>query len=391
MNIIKDLNIIDIYIYNNMSDFEKICKNDNILRGIYNYGYEKPSEIQIKTIPLIIDGKDILAQAQSGTGKTASFVIGSMHHIDVDKKVPQILIISPVRELSEQIFEVYIQLSTALNVKCSLFTGGSEIMYDKKNAKNVQVVIGTVGRLLHLLDKQILKLQSIKVVVFDEVDRMLNDNFETEMKKLMEFVPENAQMCMFSATITDDTIEVVGKIAPNAVHILIEPEKLTLDGIAQFSVCVDEEYKLETLIDLYKSITVGQSIIFANKVHKITQIEEFLTNKGFPISVFHSKISKLERNELFKKFKNGTSRIMLSSDVLSRGIDVQQISVVINYDIPDDYETFLHRCGRSGRFGKKGMTINLVSPRDGKKMQLIAEHYGINISPLENDFMKCLA
>jgi len=368
--------------YDSFENPELGLKNE-ILNGIYSYGYEKPSQIQRIAIKPIINGDDIVIQSHSGTGKTATFIIGLLQRVDADIQKPQCIVISNTRELADQTYKVFLNLSHYTNIKCNLCIGGDlQFKYYSENIKE-QVIIGTPGRISDLMNKNIINTDNIKMIIIDEADDVLSNSFIKQIKKIFKYIPEKAQVILISATIPQEMSSLFNVILkPEYITILVKDDELTLDGIIQYYVHIDEQYKLDALIDLYKFISVGQAIVYCNKKHKADELKFELTNKFFSVSVLHGDMMQKEREEIMKEFRTGKTRILITTDVLSRGIDIQQVSLVINYDMPKYPQTYIHRIGRSGRFGRKGSAINFVTKKERNILNFIQKMYNTEIKPL---------
>lgn len=365
--------------------------NPNILRGIYNCGFENPSPIQSKAISPIIEKQNIIAQAQSGTGKTCAFVTGGLHLIDINKNVTQQIILLPTRELAYQVHQVLLQLSKHLtHLKSYLLVGGTSVSDDIKNLTNnvPHIVVACPGRLMDLFQKNVLQLKHVHCIIIDEADEMLSFGFKSQILSILKETMENTQICLFSATIPSDLNNLINKIIINPVKILVKQSMLTLEGISQYYVAFDEEnYKYDTLKDLYTSINFAQTIIYCNSLRRVEYLYQLMLKDNFPVCCIHSNMEKNERINAYKEFKNGKFRICISSNVTARGIDIQQVSTVINFDIPNDVHTYLHRIGRSGRWGRKGTAINFITKQDICLMKSIETYYNTEINELPASFV----
>jgi len=363
---------------------------EELLRGLYAYGFENPSEIQKKTYNTIISGKDIIAQAQSGSGKTGAFTIGSLQLIDTKMKKVQVLVIAPTRELATQIQMVMTNIGNMisdLNVKTIL--GGTSIQEDaadiRKNCPHI--VIGCAGRIYDMIRRKYLNVSNVRLFVLDEADEMLSKGFKEQIYNIFQFFNENIQVALFSATMQNDVLLMTKKFMRDPVEIIVKPEDLTLECIDQYYIAVfDDNSKFNVLKDIFSMISVNQCIIYCNSVKRVVDLHEAMTKDGFSVCSIHSSMNKLEREQTFFNFRNGSFRVLISSNVTARGIDIQQVSTVINFDIPSSYSTYLHRIGRSGRWGRKGTAINFVTKKDIHIMRKIEDHYKINIKELPTSF-----
>ena len=366
-----------------MTTFDDFDLNDKLLRGIYSYGFENPSDIQCKALPIINSKRDLYAQAQSGTGKTGAFTIGALNILDPDLKKTQILILNPTYELVNQNYDVMKALSQYMNVNIMKVVGKTSLDECKRELeKEPEIIIGTPGRVLDMINRRVLYTQSIKLLVFDEADEMLSYGFRDNIYNIVQYIPKDTQVCLFSATRTDETVDLSNKFLNNPESIIVEHQNVSLEGIKQFKVVINEEWKYDTLIDLYNLLNISQCIIYVNYKDKLMRIYEELIKNEYPVDFIHGEISKDERESKLLDFKNGKTRLLLSTDLLARGIDVQQLNLVINYDLPRSKETYIHRIGRSGRYGRKGVAINLVGQRDQRSLSEIQEHYKVTIDDL---------
>ena len=362
---------------------------ESVLRGVYSYGYENPSPIQKRAICPMLTGRDLIAQAQSGTGKTATFSIGSMSRVNLSKKNVQVLCLSPTRELTMQIAAVYQGIGTFLNdLKVTTLVGGESVDENVRSLKRdvPHVVIGTPGRVFDMIRRRALVTRHIQTFILDEADEMLSHGFKEQVQDIFEYIPEKVQTCIFSATMPSYVFDVTNKFMKNPIQIIVKVEQLTLEGISQHYIAVrDDVEKYEVLVDLYATISVGHCIIYANSVARVHDLHQAMLADGYPVCSIHSSMSKQEREISMADFRSGKCRVLISSNVTARGIDVQQVSCVINFDIPRDVSTYLHRIGRSGRWGRKGMGLNLITERDVEKMREIEQYYSTQITELPSD------
>ena len=382
----KDYNSLEI------NNFEDLDLKDNLLRGIYAYGYEKPSAIQKKAILPLMDKHDLIAQAQSGTGKTATFSIGLLQNIDENLKETQALVLSHTRELSLQILEVIKNISSYMDLSYNLSVGGTTIRENiDELLKNPQIVIGTPGRVLDMINKKALNTRQLKVLIIDEADEMLSKIFSNQIYDIFRFLPNNIQVGLFSATMTPEFFKISNNFMRNPIKILVKNDELTLEGIKQFYISIDkQEFKFDTLCDIYEACSISQTIIYCNSKRGVDEVSKRLSDNNFSISSIHGEMSQSERNQIMSDFRSGTSRILISTDLLSRGIDVQQVSLVINYDIPNNPESYIHRIGRSGRYGRKGVAINFITNYDARKMEDIEKYYSTQVEELPINFREFL-
>jgi len=353
-----------------MSTFDDFDLNDKLLRGIYSYGFENPSDIQVKALPIINDKKDLIAQAQSGTGKTGAFTIGALNLLDCELKKTQVLILNPTYELVNQNYDVTKALSQYMNVTIMKVVGKTSVEECKRELQTEpQIIIGTPGRVLDMISKRFLYTNDIKLLVFDEADEMLSSGFQENIYNIIQYISKETQICLFSATKNDYTLDLCDKFLNNPETILVENQNVTLEGIKQYKVLINEEWKYDTLVDIYNLLNISQCIIYINYKNKLMNIYDELIKNEYPVDYIHGEITKSERERKVLDFKNGKTRILLSTDLLSRGIDVQQLNLVINFDLPRSKETYVHRIGRSGRYGRKGVAINLINNRESEYLR----------------------
>jgi superfamily II DNA/RNA helicase len=368
--------------------FEDLELKDTLLRGIFAYGFEKPSIIQQTAIKPFLDGRDLIAQSQSGTGKTATFAISVLQSLKEEQRT-QALVISHTRELSNQIHTVFSNLSRYMDVKVCLLSGGSSIRTNiDELSLNPQVIVGTPGRVLDMMSKNYIAYKDINYLVVDEADEMLSRGFVTQVQDIFKFLRSNQlQVGLYSATMPKEFFQITDKFMDKPLKILVKTEQLTLEGIKQFYVNAERnDFKFETLCDLYNMISAAQSIIYCNSKKIVNDLSRRLADNNFTVATIHGEMPQEERTEIVEKFRRGDSRILLSTDLLSRGIDVQQVSIVINYDIPYSIENYIHRIGRSGRFGRKGVAINFVTHVDIGKLHDIQKFYHTQIEELPENF-----
>jgi len=367
-----------------VESFDDLDLNENLLRGIYSYGFEKPSAIQQRAIKPLLAGRDTIGQAQSGTGKTATFVLGCLEKINYDHKYTQALILAPTRELALQIQKVSVALGDYLKVRCHACIGGTTVRQDIDLLQDgVQLVIGTPGRVYDMILRKVINMVNVRLFVLDEADEMLSRGFKDQIYDIFKTLPPNVQVALFSATMAPDILDLTSKFMRDPVRILVKKDELTLEGIRQFYIAIDrEEWKLDTLCDLYETVTITQAIIYCNTRRKVEWLADQMGKRDFTVSTMHADLGQQDRDLIMREFRSGSSRVLISTDLLARGIDVQQVSLVINYDLPPNLENYLHRIGRSGRFGRKGVAINFVTTNDVKSMKDIEKYYQTQIEEM---------
>jgi translation initiation factor 4A len=369
-----------------ISGWDELEISPDLLRGIYAHGFENPSPIQKKAIKPLVDGKDIIAQAQSGTGKTATFTIGALSHINLEEDTTQVLVLSPTRELSKQTANVMTSIGGMLKgLRVQTLVGGSSIDEDTSTLKNKvpHVIAGCPGRVYDMMRRNHIAGKTIKLVVLDEADEMLSSGFKEQVYNIFQYFNNQIQVALFSATLPSHMSSITSKFMRDPVKIYVKAEQLTLEGISQYYVAVeDDKQKYATLKDLYGYISLSQCIIYCNSVKRVSDLYDAMIEDGFPVCRIHSSMEKADRDEAYTEFRTGKYRVLISSNVTARGIDIQQVSVVINFDIPKCVHNYLHRIGRSGRWGRKGVGINLITRRDISKMKEIEAHYSTQINEM---------
>ena len=378
---------------NHEKNFENLNLSENLIKGVYIYGFKKPSRIQVKGIEAINTAKDCIIQSQSGTGKTATYLLGILNRLD-EKEKCQAIIITPTRELATQVYKVSCEICKFTDFKIELCTGGTCINKNRNNLKKTNLVIGTIGRINHMIQENRINLYNIKLVALDEADDLLNDGISKELNNVFNKVPSGTQICLISATLSDNVFDLSKKIMHQPLKILLKKNEIPVDLIKQFYIDVEiEDLKFEVLLDLYNLISTSQAIIFCNTIRKVEWLSNSLKEKNFSITSIHGKMSPIERTETVKDFRSGKTRILITTDLLARGIDIPQVNLVINYDLPPNKETYIHRIGRCGRFGKKGVAIALVKMQDQadiKNLNRMKNFYNMNIDELPEDIAEYL-
>lgn len=366
--------------------------NPLLLRGIYGYGFEAPSAIQQRAIVPITGDRDAIAQAQSGTGKTATFAVGILQKVNFDLKEPQALVLAPTRELAQQIQTVVMALGKHMNVICHACVGGTAIREDVERIQSgVHVIVGTPGRVFDMIDRKVLSTASLKMFALDEADEMLSRGFKDQIYEIFQRLPPTVQVVLISATMPKDVLAVSQSFMRDPIRIMVKLDELTLEGIKQFYIDVGkEEFKFDTLCDLYNTLSIVQAVIFCNTRRKVDQLTEQMTRADHTVSSMHGEMTQQERENIMNAFRSGATRVLITTDLLARGIDVQQVSLVINYDFPTEKENYLHRIGRSGRFGRKGVAINFLTADDVAMLQEIQKHYSTLIDEMPSNIADLL-
>ncbi|CAH8371323.1 unnamed protein product [Eruca vesicaria subsp. sativa] len=364
------------------NEFEDYFLKRELLMGIYEKGFERPSPIQEESIPIALTGRDILARAKNGTGKTAAFCIPVLEKIDQDNNVIQAVIIVPTRELALQTSQVCKELGKHLNIQVMVTTGGTSLKDDiMRLYQPVHLLVGTPGRILDLTKKGVCVLKDCSVLAMDEADKLLSHEFQPSVEHLISFLPENRQILMFSATFPVTVKYFKDRFLTNP-YIINLMDELTLKGITQFYAFVEERQKIHCLNTLFSKLQINQSIIFCNSVNRVELLAKKITELGYSCFYIHAKMLQDHRNRVFHDFRNGACRNLVCTDLFTRGIDIQAVNVVINFDFPKTAETYLHRVGRSGRFGHLGLAVNLITYEDRFNLYRIEQELGTEIKQI---------
>ena len=368
-------------------DDDNVNIKTNLLRGIYANGFEQPSPIQKQAIIPMTQGKDLIAQAQSGTGKTGAFTIGMLQYIDESIQETQAIILSPTRELASQTNNVINNIGKMMNIKTSLTTGTISVSENIKEIENKpHIIVGCPGRLNDMLRRRKVNLNNLKLMILDEADEMLSVGFKDQVYQIFQYLPETITVSLFSATLPKELEDLTNKFMREPIKILVKNDMLTLEGISQYYIALETDNdKFNTIKDLFGWISSSQAIIYCNSLKRVSDLYSAMIKDEFPVCCIHSGMDKEERNETYNDFKNGKHRVCISSNVTARGIDIQQVSTVINFDIPKCPHTYLHRIGRSGRWGRKGVPINFVTKYDIHIMRGIEQLYETEIKELTQD------
>eukprot|EP00933_Yihiella_yeosuensis_P074067 TRINITY_DN828_c0_g3_i1.p1 TRINITY_DN828_c0_g3~~TRINITY_DN828_c0_g3_i1.p1 ORF type:complete len:449 (+),score=122.29 TRINITY_DN828_c0_g3_i1:82-1347(+) len=370
------------------SGFRDFLLKPELLRAIVDCGFEHPSEVQHECIPQAILGTDILCQAKSGMGKTAVFVLACLQQIDASEKAVKVLVIGHTRELAYQIKHEFDRFSKYFaDVKAGVVYGGTPMAKDKEMLKDncPHVLIGTPGRVLALVREKDLKLDKLSQFVLDECDKCVDKlDMRKDVQTIFMETPKKKQVMMFSATFTPETRALCKKFMQDPHEIRVDEEsKLTLHGLLQYYVKLDEKAKNRKLNDLLDALEFNQVVIFVKSVQRATALDKLLVECNFPSIAIHSGLNQEERINRYKQFKEFQKRIMVSTDLFGRGIDIERVNIVINYDMPDESDSYLHRVGRAGRFGTKGLAITFVaSDEDSEVLKKVQERFEVNIGEM---------
>ncbi|XP_062500310.1 probable ATP-dependent RNA helicase ddx6 [Corticium candelabrum] len=371
-------------------DFEDYCLKRELLMGIFEKGFEKPSPIQEESIPVALAGKDILARAKNGTGKTGAFLIPLLERVTADKDYVQAMVLVPSRELAYQTSQICKELGKHLEIKVMVTTGGTSLRDDIMRLENpVHVVVATPGRILDLAERRVANLTQCSMLVMDEADKLLAMNQTGTIDRLIQQLPSGRQVLLFSATFPV-SVQSFTEMHLNKPYEINLMDELTLKGITNFYAFVEEWQKVHCLNTLFSKLQVNQSIIFCNSVQRVELLAKKITELGYSCYYIHARMRQEHRNRVFHDFRAGHCRNLVCSDLFTRGIDIQAVNVVINFDFPQTSETYLHRIGRSGRYGHLGLAISLVTEKDRYNLCQAEHELGTTISPIPRSVDKKL-
>lgn len=363
-------------------EFEDFFLKRELLMGIFEKGFEKPSPIQEEAIPIILQNRNVLARAKNGTGKTAAYIIPCLEKTDTTKAAIQCLMLIPTRELALQTSAIVKEVGKHMGLECMVTTGGTSLKDDIMRLYNtVHIIVATPGRILDLASKDVANLGQCKTIIMDEADKLLSPEFQPVLEQIIGLCNPAHQICMFSATFPVTVKSFCQKFVPNPYSINLMDE-LTLRGISQFYAFVNERQKVHCLNTLFSKLEINQSIIFCNSVNRVELLAKKITELGYSCFYIHAKMQQANRNRVFHEFRNGSTRHLVTSDLFTRGIDIQSVNVVINFDFPKNSETYLHRIGRSGRFGHLGLAVNLITQDDRSNLRRIEQELGTEIRPI---------
>jgi len=375
-----------------IQSWDELNLNDDLLRGIYRYGFEQPTPIQKIAILPMINKRDVIAQAQSGTGKTGAFTVGTLQTIDVTLPTTQAIILAPTHELVKQIANVVSTLGIAMEgLTVKTLVGGSSVNDDIRELRDnaPHVIVGSAGRVYDMIRRRCIQMDTVRLFVLDEADEMLSKGFKAQIYEIFQFFTQDIQVAIFSATLPPEVLSLTKKFMRDPVRLMMKPEELSLECISQYYVAMNDDHsKFETLKEIFAMLEISQCIIYVGSIKRVDDLYQAMTKEGFPVCCIHSGMDKVERDASFQKFRSGSCRVLISSNITARGIDIQQVSTVIVFDVIRDVNTYLHAIGRSGRFGRKGLAINFVTKYDVEYMKRIEKHYGIEIKELPADVKK---
>lgn len=372
--------------YNTWDDYNL---KDELLKGIYTYGFENPSEIQKIGIAPIIENKDLIAQAQSGTGKTGTFSIGLLQSINSSVDTTQVIILSPTRELTKQTANVISKFGQFIpKLKIKSLVGGESIQKDISYFKNntPHIIVACIGRLYDLIERKRINLNHVSTICLDEADEMVKDSSLNDIINILEKLKPNVQKILFSATRSSNINIFINDFLTDPVKIFVDKEKISLECIQQFYIPLNSDHdKYDALKYLFNKMSITQCIIYINDIGRLQSLYDTMIKDDFPVGCIHSSLERDERENTLCDFRTGKYRVLLSSDITARGIDVQQVGLVINFDIPKNISTYLHRIGRGGRWGRKGNAINFITPADLYNMRKIEKFYKVSINEFTSE------
>jgi len=376
------------YVGIHSSGFRDFLLKNELLMAITDCGFEHPSEVQQEAIPQAILGSDIICQAKSGMGKTAVFVLACLQQLVPQKNTLDSLVLCHTRELAYQICQEFQRFSKYMkDVKVQVFFGGIQLQRHRQllDSEQPQVAVGTPGRILDLVKSKHLKVDNLKRFVMDECDQMLEHlDMRRDIQNIFKLTPHNKQVMMFSATLGKEVRPVAKKFTQHPVEIYVDDEsKLTLHGLLQYYVKLAEGEKNKKLTDLLDSLEFNQVVIFVNGVKRCKELNKLLQECNFPSTCVYGGMSQEERLKVYNSFKDYQSRILVSTDLFGRGVDFERVNIVINYDMPTGADPYLHRVGRSGRFGTKGLAISFISSaEDSQILNDVQSRFEVKVSPL---------
>jgi len=364
-------------------DFESMGLKPELLRGMYQYGWHKPSQVQQRMVRPALAGRDVIAQAASGTGKTSAFTLILLNMVDNTKRETQALVINPTRELALQTQTLCTAVGAEMGVSAHACVGGKSLAEDiRRLDAGCNIVSGTPGRVYDMIRRKHLRTSGLRLLVLDEADEMLGKGFADQIKDIYRLLP-SLQILVVSATLPQAVLDLTSKFLTEPVSILVKRDELSVDSIQQFFVAVErEEWKIDTLADMYDSMTIAHAVIFCNTRKKVEFVAEAMKKQGYTVCAMHGDMPQAERDAIMEEFRSGKSRLLISTDLWSRGIDVAQVSFVLNFDVPTSREAYLHRIGRTGRYEKKGVAVTFVKKDEMRLLKDIEQFYAIQIQEM---------
>ncbi|CAJ1225402.1 DEAD/DEAH box helicase [Lactiplantibacillus xiangfangensis] len=364
--------------------FKELGLSDSLLKAVTRAGYEEATPIQAETIPMVLDGKDVIGQAQTGTGKTAAFALPILQRLDFDNPNIQALVISPTRELAIQTQEEVFRLGKDERAKVQVVYGGSDIRRQIRNLKqHPQVIVGTPGRLLDHIRRGTVKLDHVKMLVLDEADEMLDMGFLDDIESIIKQVPSERQTMLFSATMPPEIKRIGVQFMHEPHHVKIKAKELTADTVDQYYVKAKEFEKFDIMTRLFDVQAPELTIVFGRTKRRVDELSKGLEARGYNAAGIHGDLSQQRRTQIMRQFKAGKLDILVATDVAARGLDVSGVTHVYNYDIPQDPDSYVHRVGRTGRAGHKGVSLTFVTPNEMEYLRVIEKLTKKRMLPLK--------
>ncbi|MCD2255960.1 DEAD/DEAH box helicase [Agrilactobacillus fermenti] len=364
--------------------FEELNLDPKLLEAISSAGFEEATPIQASTIPLVLAGKDVIGQAQTGTGKTAAFGLPILNDLDMDSKNIQALVISPTRELAIQTQEELYRLGQDKHARIQVVYGGADIRRQMRSIKNnnPEIIVGTPGRLLDLINRKILKIEHIRTLVLDEADEMLDMGFIEDIEKILTHVPNEHQTLLFSATMPAPIMRISEKFMHNPEIVKIESKELTSDLIDQYYVRAKDFEKFDVMTRLFDVQNPELALVFGRTKRRVDELAKGLQARGYRAEGIHGDLTQQKRMSVLRQFKKGDLDVLVATDVAARGLDISGVTHVYNYDIPQDPDSYVHRIGRTGRAGKSGMSVTFVTANEMGYLRTIEELTKKRMKPL---------
>ncbi|RFN51858.1 ATP-dependent rna helicase eif4a [Fusarium flagelliforme] len=369
--------------------FDAMAHESNLLRGVYAYGFENPSAIQRRAIKPMIEGHHVIAQAQSKTGKTVAFCISILQRIDPSVKVCQALVLAPSRDLAQEIHKVIDAIGDFMDIHTHVCKGPREDVEVLKDGP--QIVIGTPGRVQNMIQCGLLRIDNTKMFVLDDADEMLARGFDEQIQDTFSLLPQSAQVILVSTTMPEDVLAIAAKSKRDFVRIIVKGEPI-IEGVKQFYIAAEnEDSKVDILSRMYETMGSFQTIIFCSTRKRLEWLTDKLTARGLTVSSMHGDMDAVHRCKIMEEFRSGSSRILIATDLLARGIGVQEVLLIVNFDLPSQPDKYMYRVGWGGRPSRKGVAINLATDNDMSMMREIEQYYGTHIEMMpENEGLESI-
>ena len=364
-----------------MTSFADLRLSEPLLAALRDVGYETPSPIQVQAIPPLLEGRDVIGQAQTGTGKTAAFGLPLLEYADPEDPSIQALVLTPTRELCIQVTQAVRAYGARKGVQVVAVFGGAPIRTQQAQLKGAQVVVGTVGRVLDLISRHSLMLHSCRYVVLDEADEMLDLGFLEDVERILQLTPGSRQTALFSATIPREIRGLADRYLLDPITVKVKAATLTIDTVEQFQLEVAPRDKTDALVRVLRAERPRQAIIFVRTKIRCDQLFRTLRDKGMDVKALHGDMSQGSRDGVMISFKDGRVQILVATDVAARGLDISTVTHIVNYDIPTSPDVYVHRIGRTGRVGRSGRAITFVEPRQKRELAAIEKNANTSIAP----------